>query len=83
MSKESAYIHYRKTMEDLVLLAGGTVDEGLFVTKPGVAIIEVTEPTSKALEIYKSMNIHLDEAEENGHLPNSYLSSGEFKARIT
>jgi thymidylate synthase ThyX len=72
------FAHYRDTMEKLVTSAGGIVEDHLFVTKPGVVILETTEPTKEAINIYRTMNIHLEENENN-----SYLSSGEFKARIT
>jgi hypothetical protein len=65
---------FKQTLAGLVTKCGGKVVDDLFVTKPGVKLMEQSKSTPFATELYKSF--HFDSSSD-------YLNSGEFKGRIT
>ena len=59
----------------LIELAGGQVEDGLFVSRPGVCITNCTTLTDRGSEIFNAMNI--DDSEP------IYRQNAEFNSRIT
>lgn len=64
---------FRQRLSKLVTEAGGIIKDEIFVVKPGVQILETSQPTAQATNLYKQMNLNLD----------PYLQAAEFKGRIT
>ena len=70
------YNHYQEKMATLILESGGTLDDsGLFVIKPGCAILNMTMDTEKGQQLYELLNIDTSRP--------TYEQRAEFKSRIT
>ena len=65
---------FKKRLANIIEKTGGTIEEDLFVTKPGVIITEVTTSTNEGKELYELMNCGYGD---------DYLQSAEFKGRLT
>jgi len=67
---------FRDRLKSLIEASGGQLDEtGLFVTKPGCQILNLTTETKEAEQLYNLFNIDTDRP--------LYEQRSEFKSRIT
>lgn len=66
---------YAEKMEKLVQLSGGTIEDGLFVTEPGVKLLACTELAEGSRELFDAMNIDDDRPD--------YEQLAEFNSRVT
>ncbi len=69
-------ITYRDKLARLITAAGGVLDDsGIFVLKPGIAILNMTKEMDTGEQIYNMFNIDMERP--------AYERRAEFKSRIT
>ncbi len=66
---------YKRIHSELILKAGGIVEEDLFVTKVGVLLTKKSNITSQAKDIFNQLNIDTNVSESEQH--------AEFNSRLT
>jgi len=68
-------VPYRARLAQIVVAAGGTVEEGRYVTRPGVLVVNATAPTTEGIALLDQIGLDADLS------PGARVAA--FDARIT